>query len=117
MNKRDSINRVILLGIVAERPRISEKDGTPFVANFPIATSETFRDKEGEEVERTQWHRIVCWGKLSGIAKNYVKSGDYLYIEGKIVTNNWTDREDNTHTSAEIVAVDFLFLSKEAEIK
>ena len=105
------INKVTLVGNVGEVPRVSEKDGEAFVANFPLATNEYFRDKEGEEVQKTQWHRVVVWNKSAEIVKQHVKKGDALYIEGKITTNSWDDKEGNKHFSTEIVCDNFLFLS------
>ncbi|MBN1131501.1 MAG: single-stranded DNA-binding protein [Bacteroidales bacterium] len=105
------INKVTLVGNVGETPRVSEKGGEAFVANFPLATNEYYRDKDGEEVQKTQWHRIVVWNKSAEIVKQHVKKGDALYIEGKITTNSWDDKEGNKHFSTEIVCENFLFLS------
>jgi single-strand DNA-binding protein len=105
------VNRVTLVGNVGEVPRVSERDGEAFVANFPLATNEVYRDKEGEEVRRTEWHRIVVWNKAAHIVKQHVKKGDALYVEGKISTNSWDDKEGNRHFSTEIVCENFLFLS------
>ena len=105
------INKVTLVGNVGEVPRVSEKNGEAFVANFPLATNEYYRDKDGEEVQKTQWHRIVVWNKSAEIVKQHVKKGDALYIEGKIATNSWDDKEGNKHFSTEIVCDSFLFLS------
>ena len=105
------VNRVTLVGNVGEVPRVSERDGEAFVANFPLATNEVWRDKEGEEIRRTEWHRIVVWNKAADIVKQHVKKGDALYVEGKISTNSWDDKEGNKHYSTEIVCDNFLFLS------
>ena len=105
------VNRVTLVGNVGEDPRVSERDGEAFVANFPLATNEVWRDKEGEEVRRTEWHRIVVWNKAANIVKQHVNKGDALYVEGKISTNSWDDKEGNKHYSTEIICDNFLFLS------
>jgi len=105
------VNRVTLVGNVGELPRVSERDGEAFVANFPLATNEVWRNKEGEEVRRTEWHRIIVWNKAADIVKQHVKKGDALYVEGKISTNSWDDKEGNKHYSTEIVCDNFLFLS------
>jgi len=105
------VNRVTLVGNVGEGPRVSERDGEAFVANFPLATNEVWRDKEGEEVRRTEWHRIVVWNKAAEIVKQHVNKGDALYVEGKISTNSWDDKEGNKHYSTEIICDHFLFLS------
>jgi single-strand DNA-binding protein len=105
------VNRVTLVGNVGEVPRVSEKEGEAFVANFPLATNEFYKNKEGEEISKTEWHRIVVWNKAADIVKQHVKKGDALYVEGKITTNTWDDKEGNKHYSTEIVCDNFLFLS------
>ncbi|MCF8225626.1 MAG: single-stranded DNA-binding protein [Bacteroidales bacterium] len=105
------INKATLLGNVGEEPRINEKDGDVFLASFSFATSETYRDKNDEEVKVTQWHRIKVWNKRASLIKQYVKKGDLLYIEGKIVNNNWDDKEGNKHYSTEIECDNLVFLS------
>ena len=105
------VNRVTLVGNVGEVPRVSEKEGEAFVANFPLATNEFYENKEGEEISKTEWHRIVVWNKAADIVKQHVKKGDALYVEGKITTNTWDDKEGNKHYSTEIVCDNFLFLS------
>jgi len=112
---KNGINKVTLVGTVGETPRISEKDGEPFAANFSLITNETYRDKDGEEVVKSQWHRIVAWNDLSKIVKNHLIKGDGLYLEGKIATNSWTDKEGNMHFSNEIVCDSLLFLSPKTD--
>ncbi|MDF1570976.1 MAG: single-stranded DNA-binding protein [Bacteroidales bacterium] len=112
------INKATLVGNVGEVPKISEKNGEVILATFPFATSETYRDKEGEEVTSTQWHRVKVWNKKASVIKEFVKKGDSLYIEGKIVNNNWDDKEGNKHYNTEIECDNFLFLrSKKPEEK
>ena len=103
-------NRVTIFGNVGEVPRITERDGEAFVANFPLATNEVYRNREGEEVSKTEWHRIVVWNKAADIVKQYVNKGDALYVEGKISTSSWDDKEGNRHYSTEIICDNFLFL-------
>jgi single-strand DNA-binding protein len=105
------VNRVTLVGNVGEVPRVSEREGEAFVANFPLATNEVWKDREGEEVRRTEWHRIVVWNRAAEIVKQHVQKGDALYVEGKIATNSWDDKEGNKHYSTEIICDNFLFLS------
>lgn len=100
-----------LVGNVGEVPRVSERDGEAFVANFPLATNEYYKNREGEEVTKTEWHRIVVWNKAADIVKKYVNKGDALYVEGKISTSSWDDKEGNRHYSTEIICDNFLFLS------
>ena len=105
------VNRVTLVGNVGEVPRVTEREGEAFVANFPLATNEFYKNKEGEEISKTEWHRIVVWNKAADIVKQHVNKGDALYVEGKISTNSWDDKEGNRHYSTEIVCDNFLFLS------
>ncbi|MEX0986760.1 MAG: single-stranded DNA-binding protein [Bacteroidales bacterium] len=105
------INKATLVGNVGDEPKVNEKNGEILLASFPFATSETYKDKNGEEVTNTQWHRVKVWNKRASIIKQYVKKGDSLYIEGKIVNENWEDKEGNKHFSSEIVCDNFLFLS------
>ncbi len=114
---KNGINKVTLVGHVGEAPRVSEKEGEAFVANFPLATNEVFRNKSGEEVSQTQWHKIVVWNKPAEIAKKYVKKGDLLYVEGKISTSNWSDNEGKKHYVTEILCDNFLFLSPKNDKK
>lgn len=110
------INKATLVGNVGDTPKINEKNGEIILASFPFATSETYRDKNGEEVTATQWHRIKVWNKRATVIRDYVKKGDSLYIEGKIVNNNWDDEEGNRRYSTEIECDNFLFLrSKKPE--
>jgi single-strand DNA-binding protein len=99
-----SINRVILVGNLGKDPEIRHLDGGVAVARFPIATSETYKDKTGNKVERTEWHNIVAWRGLAEVAEKYLKKGQSVYIEGKIRTNNYQDKEGVQRYSIEIVA-------------
>ena len=105
------INKVKLVGHVGEDPKVNQINDETKVARFPLATNEFYVDKEGNEVQKTQWHRIVVWNKSAEIVKQHVKKGDALYIEGKIATNSWDDKEGNKHFSTEVICDNFLFLS------
>ena len=106
-----SVNKVILIGNLGRDPELRYTQGGSAVANFTVATNERWRDKDGNNQERTEWHRIVVWNKAADIVKQHVKKGDALYVEGKISTNSWDDKEGNKHYSTEIVCDNFLFLS------
>ena len=108
------VNRVTLVGNVGDDPKVIEKNGEVQSAAFPFATSETYKDSDGEEVTATQWHRCKVWKKAAGIVQKYVKKGDSLYIEGKVVYNRWTDKEGAEHYGTEIVVENFLFLKSRA---
>lgn len=99
-----SINKVILIGNLGKDPEIRHLEGGVAVARFPIATSETYKDKTGNKVDRTEWHNIVLWRGLAEVAEKYLKKGQSVYIEGKIRTNNYQDKEGIQRYSTEIVA-------------
>lgn len=104
------INKATLVGNVGDEPKINMKDGEVLFATFPFATSETYKDKEGQEVTSTQWHRVKVWNKRAELIRNYVKKGDSLYIEGSIINDNWEDKDGNKHYNTEIECSNFLFL-------
>ena len=84
-----SINKVILVGNVGKDPEVKHLDSETAVANFPLATSEFYNNKNGEKVENTEWHNIVCWRRLALLAENYIRKGSQLYVEGRIRTRNY----------------------------
>jgi single-strand DNA-binding protein len=83
------VNRVILLGNVGKDPEVKYFEGGSVKASFSIATSESYKDKQGNKVDSTEWHNIIMWGKLAEIAEKYVRKGKQLYIEGKIKTRSY----------------------------
>jgi single-strand DNA-binding protein len=100
-----SVNKVILIGNLGKDPEVRYLESGVPVANFPIATSETFKDKNtGEKREVTDWHNIVLWRGLATVAENYLKKGMKVYIEGKIKTRSWTDENNQTRYTTEVVA-------------
>jgi single-strand DNA-binding protein len=105
------INKVTLVGHVGEDPRVNQINDDVKVARFPLATNEYYQDKEGNEVQKTQWHSIVVWNKAAGIIEEYVRKGDPLYVEGKIQTSTWEDNEGKKRFTTEINCDNFLFLS------
>lgn len=99
-----SVNKVILVGNLGKDPEVRHLEGGVAVARFPVATSESFKDKNGQKQERTEWHNIVVWRGLAEIAEKYLKKGQSVYIEGKIRTNNYQDKEGIQRYATEIVA-------------
>jgi single-strand DNA-binding protein len=97
-----SVNRVILVGRVGGDPQIRYTSGGQAVANFSIATDESYKNKDGEKVKKTEWHRCVIWGKLAEIVEQYVTKGSLLYLEGKISTSEW-EKDGEKKTSKDIV--------------
>jgi len=105
------INKVMLIGRLGQDPEVRyTPDGTA-VANFSIATSEEWKDKNsGEKRERTEWHRIVAWRRLGEICGEYLSKGRQVYIEGRIQTRSWEDKDGNKRYTTEIIASDVQFL-------
>jgi single-strand DNA-binding protein len=105
-----ALNKVLLIGHLGRDPEIKyTQDGTP-VANFAIATGEVWKDKSGDKQERTEWHNIVAWGRLADIAKQYLAKGRQVYIEGKLQTRKWSDRDGNERKITEVVAGQMILL-------
>jgi single-strand DNA-binding protein len=100
-----SVNKAILVGRLGRDPETRYTAGGQAVANFTLATDETFKDRSGERQKRTEWHRVVLWGKLAEIAQQYLKKGQLVYIEGRIQSRQWEDKRDGQkRTTTEIVA-------------
>jgi single-strand DNA-binding protein len=110
-----SINKVILIGNLGKDPEVRHLEGGVAVARFPLATSETFKDKNGERQERTEWHNIVVWRGLAEVAEKYVKKGQSVYIEGRIRTNSYQDKDGVQRYSTEIVADNMTMLGGKPE--
>jgi single-strand DNA-binding protein len=108
-----SVNKVILVGKRWQRPEVRySQSGTP-VANFSLATNERFKDRNDEWQERTEWHSIVAWQRLAEIVGEYVAKGSKLYVEGKLQTTSWEDRQSGERKyRTEIVARDLLLLGQ-----
>lgn len=97
-----SVNKVILLGNVGRDPEVRHLDKDVTVANFSLATSESYTAKNGEKVTTTEWHNIVIWRGLAKVVEQYVKKGDRLYLEGRIRTRSWDDKDGNKRYTTEI---------------
>jgi single-strand DNA-binding protein len=105
-----SVNKVILVGRLGRDPETRYTGGGQAVANFSVATDETYKDRNGEKQKRTEWHKIVVWGKQAEIAQQYLKKGSLIFIEGRIQSREWQDKEGQKRTSFEIVASNFRML-------
>jgi single-strand DNA-binding protein len=99
-----SVNKVILIGNVGQDPEVRHLDKDVTVANFSLATSESYTSKNGEKVTTTEWHNIVIWRGLAKVVEQYVHKGDKLYIEGRIRTRSWDDKDGNKRYTTEIYA-------------
>jgi single-strand DNA-binding protein len=110
-----SINKVILVGNVGKDPEIRYLEGGTAVCSFPLATSESYRNRDGEKVTNTEWHNIVLWRGLAEIAEKYVKKGTQLYIEGRIRSRSWDDREGNKRYITEIIGDSMQMLGRRSD--
>ena len=99
-----SVNKVILIGNLGRDPEVRYMPSGDAVANITIATTETWKDKAGEKQEQTEWHRVAMFGKTAEIAGEYLKKGSQVYIEGKLQTRKWTDKEGHERYTTEIRA-------------
>jgi len=98
------VNKVILVGNLGKDPEVKYLDNGVAVANFSLATTENYKNKEGEKVSQTEWHNIVLWRGLAEVAEKWLKKGSSVYIEGKIKTRKWEDKDGNTRYNTEILA-------------
>ena len=98
------VNKVILIGNLGQDPELRSTPSGTSVATFTLATNESWTDKDGAKQERTEWHRIVAWGKLAEICGQYLSKGRQVYIEGRLTTRSWEDRQGNQRKTTEIVA-------------
>ena len=110
-----SVNKVILVGNVGKDPEVRHLDSGVAVANFPLATSESYNSKSGERVTTTEWHNIVLWRGLAEVAEKYVTKGRQLYIEGRIRTRSYDDKEGNKRYVTEIYGDQMQMLGTRAD--
>jgi single-strand DNA-binding protein len=110
-----SVNKVILVGRLGRDPETRYTGSGQAVANFSVATDESYKDRNGERQKRTEWHRITAWGKLAEICQQYLKKGTMVYIEGRIQSREWQDKEGQKRTSFDIVANTMKMLSSRAD--
>ena len=110
----NGVNKVILIGHLGRDPELRYTQGGQPVANFTMATTENWVSKDGQKEARTEWHRIVAWGKLGEICHEFLVKGKQVYIEGKLQTRSWEDQNHNKRTTTEIVVQNMVMLgSKE----
>jgi len=104
------VNKAILIGNLGRDPELRYTQNGQAVVNFTLATSENWTDKSGERIERTEWHRIVVWGKVGELCAQYLSKGRTAYVEGRIQTREWEDKEGNKRSTTEINAQTVQFL-------
>ena len=106
------VNKVILIGNLGADPEVKYLDSGVAVANFSLATTESYKNKEGERVSQTEWHNVVLWRGLAEVAEKWLKKGSSVYIEGKIRNRKWEDKDGNTRYTTEILADNMTMLGK-----
>ncbi len=106
------VNKVTLLGNLGKDPKIHSTDTNKVIATLSLATTESYKDKAGEWVEQTQWHYITLFNRLAEIARDYLKKGAKVYIEGRLKTQKWKDKEGNEQTTLAIIANELQMLTK-----
>jgi len=97
------VNKVILVGNLGKDPEMRHIDGNISVAKFPLATSEVYKNKDGQRVTQTEWHNVVLWRQLAETAEKFLKKGSLVYIEGKLRTRNWDDKDGNKKYITEVI--------------
>lgn len=105
-----SLNKAMIIGRLGKDPDVRYTQSNTAVANLSVATSERYKDKQGEWKENTEWHRVVAWGRLAEICQEYLKKGSQVYIEGPIQTRQWEDKEGQTRYTTEIKALTMTML-------
>jgi single-strand DNA-binding protein len=109
------VNKVILIGNLGREPDLQYLEGNIAVAKFPLATTETYKDRTGMLVSQTEWHTVVLWRGLAELAQKYLHKGSLVYIEGRIRTRNWEDKDKNRKFSTEIIGDNLVMLDKRKE--
>ena len=106
-----SLNKVMLIGRLGKDPEAYHFDSGRIKVSFPLATSDSYTNKEGVKVEETEWHNVVMWGKQAEIAEKYLRKGKLVFIEGRIKTRTWDDKDGNKRYTTEVEAAVFTMLS------
>jgi single-strand DNA-binding protein len=104
------VNKVILIGNLGDAPELRYTGSGTAVCNMSLATNETYTDNDGNEVQNTEWHDVVAWGRLGEICNEYLQKGSQVYFEGKLQTRSWDDQDGNTRYSTEVKAREMMFL-------
>ncbi len=110
------VNKVILIGNLGKDPEIQYLEGNIPVTKFPLATTETYKDKNGKLISQTEWHNIVLWRGLAELSHKYLHKSSLVYIEGRLKTRYWEDRDHNKKVATEIIADNLIMLDKKSDV-
>lgn len=109
------VNRVMLIGNLGKDPDLQQLEGNIAVAKFPLATTETFKDRTGKLVSQTEWHTVVLWRGLAELAQKYLHKGSLVYIEGRLKTRSWEDKEGLKKFMTEVIGDNLIMLDKRTD--
>jgi len=109
------VNKVMLIGNLGKEPDIQFLEGNIAVAKFPLATTETFKDRTGKLISQTEWHTVVLWRGLAELAQKYLHKGSLVYIEGRLRTRSWEDKEGSRKFATEVVGDNLIMLDKRSD--
>lgn len=109
------VNRVMLIGNLGKDPDVQNLEGNIAVAKFPLATTETYKDRSGKLVSQTEWHTVVLWRGLAELAQKYLHKGSLIYVEGRLRTRSWEDKDGNKKFATEIVGDNLIMLDKRSD--
>jgi single-strand DNA-binding protein len=109
------VNRVMLIGNLGKDPDIQFLEGNIGVAKFSLATTETFKDRSGKLISQTEWHTVVLWRGLADLAQKYLHKGSLVYIEGRLKTRSWEDKDGNKKFATEVVGDNLIMLEKRSD--
>ncbi|MDD2292625.1 MAG: single-stranded DNA-binding protein [Bacteroidales bacterium] len=110
-----ALNKALLIGNVGKDPEVRHLEGGASVATFTLATTERYKDRNGEMKENTEWHNIVAWRQLAELASNYIKKGTQIYVEGRIRSRSWDDQNGNKRYTTEIIADSIQLLGRKSD--
>lgn len=106
------LNKVMLIGNLGKDPEVKTLDNGAKIATFPLATSENYKDKDGNRQTRTEWHNLVLWRGLADIAESYLHKGSQVFVEGRLSTRKWEDKEGNTRYTTEVIGDNLVLLNR-----
>ncbi|MFN3529068.1 MAG: single-stranded DNA-binding protein [Bacteroidia bacterium] len=109
------LNKVMLIGNLGKDPEVKTLENGAKIATFPLATSETYKDKEGNRQTRTEWHNLVLWRGLADIAESYLHKGSQVFIEGRLSTRKWEDKEGHTRYTTEVIGDNLVLLNRASD--
>jgi single-strand DNA-binding protein len=110
-----SVNKVILIGHLGGDPEVKHLDKGLIVSKVSLATNRSFKDKDGNFKDETDWHNLVFWNQLADISEKYLRKGSHVYVEGRLKNRSWKDKDGNTKYATEIIGENFIILDKKSD--